>query len=534
MSQRRERRVPRADRPGAGLASFRACFLVDGTFASKQRWALHVSDLAGEIDAEACELTLRGTPLRATTGRSQASAPLSASSGLAAELAGLVGPQGCAPAQPAAVPPEAPLRWRGGSRRRLGKSPVIRPPSESDVELPPAKSKRESSRRDRFTLRDGLRPINSQRQQGCGRRKISCGPVAINVRRTSTRNGRDACDESGACAYYANVLRCGSVWACPVCGSVIRARAAAEVEVVVDFFGGERCVMLSLTVRHGLGDSLEASKKGLLEAWAKTTEGKPWQRFRENHGVEHTIRALEVTHGPNGWHPHIHALLVLTGDFEDVQRARAWLLKRWQSKVRLVLGAAFVPNSHGVELTPYKRSDYIAKVAAWELTDPAGKKAGHENNRSPSEIARDYVNDGRSRDAALWREYCAAMRGSRLLTWSRGLKELVGVDELSDRDVADAETAADDVQELEIADSAWRSIVEQRGLRARILEVAESAVRMHPGDPSARYRMLQQFIHDELAVPRRERGIRQSAGGVPHANRQPSGPPNAPFREFPF
>jgi hypothetical protein len=53
-------------------------------------------------DAEACELTIRRIPLRAATGRSQASAPFSL--GQAVELAGLVRPQGDAPAKPAASP----------------------------------------------------------------------------------------------------------------------------------------------------------------------------------------------------------------------------------------------------------------------------------------------------------------------------------------------------------------------------------------------------------------------------------------------
>src|SRR5688500_2208549 len=60
-------------------------------------------------DAEACKLTPCGkTPLRAASGRSQASAPLgrqscalgSSSAATASELAGGTVPQGCLPAQP--------------------------------------------------------------------------------------------------------------------------------------------------------------------------------------------------------------------------------------------------------------------------------------------------------------------------------------------------------------------------------------------------------------------------------------------------
>jgi len=59
---------------------------------------------------EACKLTPCGTPLRAASGRSQASAPVArrrpiplswASRTPASELAGSAVPQGCLPAQPA-------------------------------------------------------------------------------------------------------------------------------------------------------------------------------------------------------------------------------------------------------------------------------------------------------------------------------------------------------------------------------------------------------------------------------------------------
>ena len=90
-------------------------------------------------DAEACELTIRGTPLGPTSGRSQASAPFSAPSVVrAAELAGLARPQGCAAAQPAARPAGGPVATPSTVRARGTRR--AEPPEASAMDTSPGVS----------------------------------------------------------------------------------------------------------------------------------------------------------------------------------------------------------------------------------------------------------------------------------------------------------------------------------------------------------------------------------------------------------
>jgi hypothetical protein len=208
----------------------------------------------------------------------------------------------------------------------------------------------------------------------------------------------------------------------------------------------------------------------VANAYRRFTRGNPWKRFKENYGVEHSIRALEVTHGPNGWHPHIHALLFLIGSIEKAREAKKWLQERWENCVRAELGEAFVPNSRGVDLRQYQHAEYIAKIAAWEIVDPGSKK-GRRGNRSPGQIAADFVAHGVPRDAVLWRDYCLGIRGAKMLEWSRGLAELVGVDDV---DVTIDGVEAEDETVATIRGEAWDRVRDRRtGLRCEILEIAE-------------------------------------------------------------
>ncbi|PRW75701.1 protein rep, partial [Pseudomonas fluorescens] len=71
--------------------------------------------------------------------------------------------------------------------------------------------------------------------------------------------------------------------------------------------------MLTLTVPHGLGDDLSGLLEQIHKAWRSTSTSRAGKKLRKLLGVRGTIRALEVTPGSNGFHPHLHVLLFLHG-----------------------------------------------------------------------------------------------------------------------------------------------------------------------------------------------------------------------------
>ncbi|HKO46068.1 MAG TPA: protein rep, partial [Polyangiaceae bacterium] len=209
----------------------------------------------------------------------------------------------------------------------------------------------------------------------------------------------------------------------------IHAERGGELTRAVAMWGPANVAMLSLTVRHGLGDDLRATRQGIANAFQALIRGEPWKRFCLKYGVDHHVRALEITHGRrHGWHPHIHALLFLQTPLsaDELAEATSWLQERWRNCVRRALGSAFAPNDHGVDLRESKCADYLARFS-FELVDP-GTKRGRGENRTPIQIAASAAEGRHSDDEALWVAYCEAMRGAKMLTWSKGLRAAVELD----------------------------------------------------------------------------------------------------------
>lgn len=303
-------------------------------------------------------------------------------------------------------------------------------------------------------------------------------------------------------ARFTGLIHCGSIWECPYCSMKIRAARAKEVTYAVDTHGIKRCAMLTLTIRHDfeIGHDLKRVRQALANVYRRTIRGAPWQRFKQRVGLYHSIRALDLTYSErNGWHPHLHVLLLLhneipadeiceevTEDGEVRERwipqgrnGAEWLINRWGDMVEAELGAEARPDdTHGMVLSPCHKTDYIAKLGL-ELSDP-GVKRGRQHGRTPLEIAADFVAHRRKRDAALWKNYCEAMKGARFLTWSAGAKRALGLVERSDWDLAsDEHHSPTDHTVATIKSYAWRSI------RGRIVDTPE-------GECSASYWILEQ------------------------------------------
>lgn len=281
----------------------------------------------------------------------------------------------------------------------------------------------------------------------------------------------------------AGVQTCGSVWACPVCSEKINSGRQADLQAGIDAWhaAGGVVVLGTATVRHHKGHRLadlldvinpafNRMTSGAGAAWngSKTQQGDRW-RF----GISGYARVVETTHGAAGWHPHAHFLLflreALTGpQMHDLRRR---MFGRWQAAVvakgfttqedavRLdpetgnVIydeNGSPVLDHPGLDLRPVTRdnglADYFAKNtygiksggAAYEITGAHAKRLGA--GRTPFQILEDFVNTGEVDDLDLWHEWEAASLGRRQLTWSRGMRDLLALQE----EATDADLAEDD------------------------------------------------------------------------------------------
>ena len=117
-------------------------------------------------------------------------------------------------------------------------------------------------------------------------------------------------------ASFKGLARCASVWVCPVCGSVISEKRKSELKKASAAWK-HSIIMVSYTIRHKRTDKLEDLLRGLEAAFRNFLSGSYGEDFRREYGVIGSVRALEVTHGKNGWHPHIHQM-VFCGDLNAV------------------------------------------------------------------------------------------------------------------------------------------------------------------------------------------------------------------------
>ena len=256
---------------------------------------------------------------------------------------------------------------------------------------------------------------------------------------------------------------CGSVWSCPVCSE--RVNKARRDELATGLEGwtaeGGAVHLLTLTMRHSEGMALHELWDAVAKGWTAVVSGRQWREEQRRLGVVGYVRVVEVTHGANGWHVHVHALLFTLGRGElsafERYRWETAIFGRWVRKlIRLGYTAE---RAHGIDLTATDGTSvggYLVKntydAVAFEVTNSHGKH-GRGGSRTPFEILADVVKLGMADDLDLWHEWERASKGRRQLTWSQGMRDHLRLAaEQSDLELASAAPDGSDVASFDAAD----------------------------------------------------------------------------------
>jgi hypothetical protein len=274
-------------------------------------------------------------------------------------------------------------------------------------------------------------------------------------------------------AHYVGLQTCSSVWACPVCAAKISERRRFELLQAIEKHQeqGGQVLLLTLTNPHTRTDNLQDMLKAQALAMSRFTSIKASRSLRSSIGCIGTIRAYEVTHGVNGWHPHFHVLLFVSQGL-DLEDCRYRFFEVWSSCCRLA-GLPAPSFAHGVDLQDgTKAAQYVSK-GLWgldrEMTKGHMKKAA-KGGKSPFDLLRLYLNDRDKQSGALFVEYSTAFKGKRQLVWSKGLKELFSVEEQTDEETsARVEDDAYLLGKIEIEQ--WRAVL-RVDARGEVLELA--------------------------------------------------------------
>lgn len=291
-------------------------------------------------------------------------------------------------------------------------------------------------------------------------------------------------------AHYCGLVTCSSIWGCPVDQAKIRNVRAAEISLAAANWvnAGNSVFQAAFTMPHDFGMRLAPLFDVIANGFRAVIRGRPWRRLKDELGIVGQIRAVEVTYGLNGWHPHLHVLVFVIGDrgaydLADLELDRhplqVYFRDRWAA---FVVAAGYRPphEDHGVKVG---RCYSAAEAGAYIAKTQDGKSVGNEmtradlktargGHRTPLEVLEDFRWTGDEGQLALWREYERATKGRQCITWSKGLRKILAADpERTDEEIAAEEVGGEGVAVLPAA--AWSGIVRIAGLPAAVLDAAE-------------------------------------------------------------
>lgn len=335
---------------------------------------------------------------------------------------------------------------------------------------------------------------------------------------------RSGCGER---AEYFGLQTCGSVWHCPICAPKIANRRRDEMRraMAAHLYGNDgkatngMVYLLTYTYQHtadeGGMEMLDPSLDQLREAISSFKALRAYKAIMEEAGSIGQIRGLEVTYGEiNGWHPHVHELCfankgalqtMSVGGRAGFTRYSGSILgrlrKAWARHLIKRDMAGLQPGDIGAEKFRKLRAlltrcctvqcgayadEYIAKFGresestGWdmanELTKGHTKTPRRASHTTPWGLLADSL-DGDKRAGWLFREYAEAFAGKRQLFWSPGLKEKLGIEEISDDDISKQPEVRCDEKVIQLTDEQWRLIL-SRNARLQVLRTAAIKGRM--------------------------------------------------------
>ena len=335
---------------------------------------------------------------------------------------------------------------------------------QSDDTLTPLRNSR-SQRAYRYVLKTVVNELLPRyRVFKCHRWRLPDSPLQVLKAKESFR------------AYYVGLQICASVWHCPICASKISEHRRSELREAMDKAEtlGLSAYLLTLTVPHGLGDDINRMLDQMMQAWRSFTTHRAGKSALASIGRRGFVRALEVTHGKNGFHPHFHVLMFLENppSPEDSQKI---LSSIWQTACERV-GLPRPSDEHGCRVdNGSKAASYVSK-GSWgldaEMTKGHLKRSKSKEGRTPTDFLGDFLL-GDEQAGKLFQVYAKAFHGRRQLYWSNGLRAILGMQKsITDEEAAEHQEHPSEVVLGDITMTQWKAIL-ATGSEAHILDLAE-------------------------------------------------------------
>lgn len=261
---------------------------------------------------------------------------------------------------------------------------------------------------------------------------------------------------------------------------------------------------MTLTLKHGRRDRLATTLRACLKAWSAVLVGKGWMECKSTFGIAGWIRCYEITLNDEpggsgkrpggGWHPHIHALLLLDNpeklDDEQLEGLRADIFKRWSGS--LAKSGLEKPSfQRGIRIDRTVKGDsgvgaYLAKDTSMDgAISRSAERVSTEMLRgdikkswsglTPFELLDEDGGDRHAYAMARFLEFEDAVWGKRTLTYSNSARELLGLavkTERTDQEIVEEPDPAPVVCGL-LDFSQWRELRARPDALVRVLGMME-------------------------------------------------------------
>lgn len=277
-------------------------------------------------------------------------------------------------------------------------------------------------------------------------------------------------------AYLKGLQACDRGWVCPVCTRAKAEEARHRVNALLSRGRREgwHMVMMTLTVRHNSDMPLKDLWRRISMASDELRRTHSWKRL--NKGLIGSLKAVEVTYGDNGWHPHYHVILAFPQDAcvdqdEAIQRVER-LRGAWMAEIA---AQGLTGNDHAFDVQGAAAvRNYLTKWGTGEELTLGHAKTGRPGQRTPWQLLRDSRN-GDAEAGELWLEFVRVIKGTHQLRMTPGIRSLIE-EELAELELTrpkkeEAKEATIDI----IPSPEWHDTARHR--RVRIREAAEARTR---------------------------------------------------------
>lgn len=272
-------------------------------------------------------------------------------------------------------------------------------------------------------------------------------------------------------ANFGNLQRCYSVWNCPICSMTITEGRRSELKQGLANWidAGGHAYLVTFTNSHhkgdNLGDLLQGQKKAFVKFWEKRKVKEMLKRL----GYQGRIVATEVTWGEqNGWHPHYHMIFFFDHEINS-QGIQSYLALEWQDAC-VKAGLKAPDLIHGVDVRNGTRAaEYVSKWGLEEEVTKGHLKKGLNGSLTPFDLLRGASTNNHFK--TLFKQFADVFKGKQQLVWSKGLKDLLGIKQVTDEELIE-ETEKTSIEIRELGDLIWQLILKYEK-RAHVLHLVE-------------------------------------------------------------